>query len=81
MQTKYGKFPYAYPITTAQDKCKERYLGFKFVLKIPKPLFPNRDTFTLCYAYFRWFDDIVDSFKLHPEESQFIVSRQKRFLS
>lgn len=81
MQIKYREFPYAYPITTAQNKCRERYLGFKFILKIPKLFFPNRDVYTLCYAYFRWFDDIVDSLRLHPKESQFIVDRQKRFLS
>ena len=81
MQTKYGEFPYDYPIKTAQDKCKERYIGFRVISKIPSLFFPNKDIWTLCYAYFRWFDDIVDSLRLHPEESRFIINRQKIFLS
>jgi len=81
MQTRPSEFPYVYPIKTAQNKCKERYIGFRVISKIPSLFFPNKDVYTLCYAYFRWFDDIVDSLRLHPEESRFIINRQKRFLS
>ena len=81
MQTQPGEYPYLYPIGAAQEKCRERYPGFRILLRIPRLIFPNKDTFTLCYAYFRWFDDIVDSLRLGPEESKFVLERQKRFLT
>ena len=81
METIYGNFPYNYSIETARIKCKERYLGFKVINKIPKLLFPSKEAYTLCYAYFRWFDDIIDSRKLKGNDINFIVERQKRFLS
>ncbi|NIM47528.1 MAG: squalene/phytoene synthase family protein [Candidatus Aenigmarchaeota archaeon] len=76
----YGVFPYVYPIRTAEMKCKERYIGFRFVGKIPKILFPNKDIFTVCYAYFRWLDDIVDSVRLDPEVVRFKIKREHQFL-
>jgi len=74
-------FPFKYPIKTARSKCEERYIGFKFLSKIPSLIFPSKDTYTLCYAYFRWFDDITDSHDFSKEEIMFTVQRQKRFLS
>lgn len=81
LQIQSGEYPYLYPIGAAQEKCKEKYPGFRILLRIPRLIFPNKDTYTLCYAYFRWFDDIVDSLKLRPEESRFVIERQKRFLT
>ena len=81
MQIQSGEYPYLYPIGAAQEKCRERYPGFRILLRIPRLIFPNKDTYTLCYAYFRWFDDVVDSVRLYPEESKFVIERQKKFLS
>ncbi|HBG82159.1 TPA: hypothetical protein DDW69_05000 [candidate division CPR2 bacterium] len=81
MQIDYGKFPYSYPISTAKKKCKERYVGFRFLTKVPKIIFPNKDIYALSYAYFRWFDDIVDSIKLGKEDVGYIIKRQKDFLN
>jgi len=75
-----GSFPYFYPIHTAKQKCEERYLAFRFTNKIPKIIFPNKDVYTMCYAYFRWLDDIVDSIKLDSETIGFKIKRQMKFL-
>lgn len=76
----YGDFPYVYPLLTASAKCRERYLGFKFIALIPAIIFPAKDIFTMCYGYFRWLDDIVDSLRLKPEISEFQIKRQLDWL-
>jgi len=81
MEAQYGVFPYEYPIKTAENKCKERYPVFKIISRIPALIFPNKELYTLCYAYFGWFDDIVDSIKQPLTDINFTLQRQKRFLS
>jgi phytoene/squalene synthetase len=81
MNTSYNIFPYKYPISTAKDICKERYKGFKFISKIPKFIFPKKDIYTMCYAYFRWFDNIVDSSKQSKNDINYLIKKQKQFLS
>jgi phytoene/squalene synthetase len=81
METKHGVFPYQYPINTAKEICKERYEAFRVLSRVPSLFFQNRDAYTLCYAYFRWFDNIVDSLKHSTQDIKHIVDRQKRFLS
>src|SRR3989344_6945856 len=76
----YSVFPYEYPISMAEQKCKERYGGFKVLSKTPTIMFPHKNQYMMCYAYFRWFDDIVDSRKQSHQDINYIIDRQKRFL-